>query len=131
MGEAIGNERDLFVRWLGGTGKAALNVSPYGGEMLQYETDAGVVGSAIVTWDGRDGSASPTPSMGLHGMDLTDGGLNDSLLLKLGVDHPGGGEKVIFRIFANNSATFFRSGDGCASHGRKCQRLRDPAVFGI
>ncbi len=60
----------------------AFNLLP----VMQFNTSSGVNGRAVVTWDGDDNDASPTPAMGLNGRDLTQGGLNTGIALQLGID---------------------------------------------
>ena len=99
MSEVIGGERDLYVKLVGGFGDVQLRVNAFGPDVLQYDTESRVSGIAITTWDGFDASASPTPRMGLNGLDLTADGTNDTVILRLGVDAAGDGDNAVLRLF--------------------------------
>jgi hypothetical protein len=102
---ALGGERDMFVKLMSGIGKVSLRSNAYGIDVLQYDT-ASVMGYGIVTWDGVDYSAQATPSMGLGNIDLTEGGKATGLLLKLGVDQTGEGERLRFRLYGDTATEF-------------------------
>jgi hypothetical protein len=102
----IGHERDLFVHKLDGVGEVELRSNAFGVEVLQYDTTAGVVGQGVVTWDGIDMSANPVPSLGLGDVDLTGGGVNEGLLMLLGVDATGASETVRIRIFDQSNSEY-------------------------
>ncbi len=95
----LGKERDLYVKWVGGAGNSQLRSNAYGINILQFDNASGVVGEAIVTWDGRDASAIPVPALGLGNVDLTAGGTATGFLMNLGVDATGAGEKVKVRLY--------------------------------
>lgn len=97
--EVLGGERDLYLELNSGFGNAKLRVSAFTDDLLQYDTTSGVRGMSIVTWDGPDRSSSKLPAMGLEDFDLTNNGQNDSILVKMGVDLTGRGDRAIFRIF--------------------------------
>ena len=104
--EVLGGERDLYLELNSGFGNAKLRVSAYSEDLLQYDTTSGVRGMSIVTWDGPDRSSSKVPAMGLHDFDLTNNGENDAILVKMGVDLTGFGDRAIFRIFEGGSDNF-------------------------
>lgn len=64
------------------------------------------MGRGIVTWDGVDGSGSPTPALGLGNVDLTAGGAATGLLFKIGVDLTGEGEELTLRLFKDSVDEF-------------------------
>lgn len=102
----IGKERDLYVKWMAGAGNVQLRSNAYGINILQFDNASGVVGEGIVTWDGRDASANPIPSLGLGDVDLTAGGTATGFLLNLGVDAAGAGEKVRIRLFKDSKTEY-------------------------
>ena len=57
--------------------------------LLNFSADTGTTGIRRVTWDGQDDSSELDPN-GLSGIDLTEGGVLDELVLNLGADLPGG-----------------------------------------
>ncbi len=62
--EAIGGERDLFAELTSGVGTVELAVNAFNLlPVMQFNTSSGVNGRAVVTWDGDDNDASPTPAM--------------------------------------------------------------------
>lgn len=104
--DVLGVERDLYVKPMDGLGEIELRVNAFGKEVLQYDTTSGVMGTGIITWDGVDGTADPTPSMGLGGVDLTMGGTNSAFLMMLGIDATGAGEVVKVRLFKDGIAGY-------------------------
>ena len=96
--QVLGGERDLYVELISGIGDIELQVNPFGVSVLQFDTSSGVNGRGVVTWDGVDNSGSLKPSMGLGGLDLTDGGNNTGFIFQLGVDATGIGESMTLRI---------------------------------
>lgn len=102
----LGKERDLYVKWVGGAGNSQLRSNAYGINILQFDNASGVVGEAIVTWDGRDASAIPVPALGLGNVDLTAGGTASGFLMNLGVDATGAGEKVKVRLYHDLKAEY-------------------------
>jgi uncharacterized repeat protein (TIGR01451 family) len=102
--EVIGGERDLFVELIAGVGEVQLVVNPFSLlPLLQFNSSSGVQGSASVTWDGSDLDATPTPSMGLGGVDLTQGGLNTGFAMLAGIDTAGAGDVLTFAIYQDNA----------------------------
>jgi hypothetical protein len=106
MAGVLGNERDMYVRLVSGVGEVELRSNAFGVAVLQYDNTSGVVGHGIITWDGVDMSASPTPSLGLGNVDLTQGGLNEGLLFMLGIDATGAGDKARIRIFNDDASVY-------------------------
>lgn len=94
--EAVGGERDLFVAWTpGGTGgEVALRVNAFGGQLLQFDTTAGAQGIRQVVWDGFDADPFSLDPTGLGGLDVTDGGQNHGLRLRIWADHSGGRAEI-------------------------------------
>ncbi len=103
--EVIGGERDLFVELESGVGELQLLVNPFNLlEVLQFNASSGVEGSAFITWDGQDADANPTPSMGLGGRDLTQGGINTGFAFMLGIDTAGMGDALTLSLFQGDAS---------------------------
>ncbi|MDG2382715.1 MAG: SdrD B-like domain-containing protein [Pirellulaceae bacterium] len=103
--EVIGAERDMYVNMTAGIGEVQLRVNPFGmNPVLQYDSTSGVEGSSIVTWDGTDNDSNPTPSMGLGGRDLTQGGVNTGFTMALGIDSSGAGDTVEVKLFQGDAS---------------------------
>lgn len=94
---AIGGFRDLIAsNQTGGTvtGRVTVAVNEFGNSFLQYSEGPGQIGTGTVIWDGSSGSDSLVPtdpngvdtSPGLGGEDLTAGGLNTGLVLRINAD---------------------------------------------
>ena len=120
--EVIGAERDIFVEMNAGIGELRLRVNPFDlNPVLQYDSTSGVEGVATVTWDGIDNDPNLTPSMGLGGIDLTEGGQNTGFTMKLGIDTAGEGDTITITLYqgsADNSSSASASiplTDGTAS----------------
>lgn len=102
--EALGGERDLFAELTSGVGTVELAVNAFNLlPVMQFNTSSGVNGRAVVTWDGDDNDASPTPAMGLNGRDLTQGGLNTGIAMRLGIDSAGAGQTINIALYQGNS----------------------------
>lgn len=84
----LGGERDLAVQLTGGISKLSVETNAFGSGTLQYAAGAGVVGRAILTYDGIDGSAIAHNAQGLGGVDLTADGNSHFLLQGIVADHP-------------------------------------------
>lgn len=106
MAQVLGGERDMYVRLVSGVGEVELRSNAFGVAVLQYDNTSGVVGHGIITWDGKDNSASPTPSLGLGNIDLTQGGANEGLIMLLGIDATGAGDQARIRIFGDSNTQF-------------------------
>ncbi len=106
MATVIGGERDMYVRLVSGVGEVGLRSNAFGVAVLQYDNTSGVVGLGIITWDGSDNSASPTPGLGLGDIDLTQGGINEGILFALGIDAAGAGDTARIRIFDDSDSDY-------------------------
>ncbi len=121
MSSVLGLERDMYARLIDGIGEAALRSNAFGVAVLQYDNTSGVVGQGIVTWDGIDMSASPTPALNLGDVDLTQGGTNEGIFFRLGIDATGATEHLRVRIFDESATEYsealvpFPVTDGTAS----------------
>lgn len=82
--EVIGAERDMVAMLDTGDGEVEMEVNPFGTrDTLRYNSDVGVTGSGQVVWDGQDLDASVI-NMGLAGRDLTNGGTETGIVLRIG-----------------------------------------------
>lgn len=86
--EALGGERDLMVRRVGGTSSAGFGSSVYGEKGLQFLSSAKVVGAASVVWDGPDGDPLRLDADGLGGLDWLGEGYRALSLAISVADHP-------------------------------------------
>ena len=102
--EVIGEERDIHVELVSGNTELDLRVNPFGvDDVLVFDAAAGAIGNRIVTWDGIDGDGAHL-SLGLNGLDLTDGGKNTGIALRAGRDQQE--TRLQFRIYQGNTETF-------------------------
>jgi uncharacterized repeat protein (TIGR01451 family) len=81
----LGGERDLQVNLSGGVIAGNTLSAVVSSGFLSYSQDATISGTAVVQWDGTDGSPTLSPT-GLGGVDLTVGGSQDALLLAVFFD---------------------------------------------
>lgn len=95
--EALGGERDLVVRRVGGTSNAGFGSSVYGEKGLQFLSSAKVVGAASVVWDGPDGDPLSLDADGLGGLDWLGDGYRAISLAVAVADHPA---QVIITAYA-------------------------------
>ena len=108
--EVIGAERDMFAELESGVGTVELLVNPFNLlPVAQFNTSSGVNGRAIITWDGDDADAGPTPTMGLGGRDLTQGGLNTGISMNLGIDAAGAGRTIEILLYEGSSGNFSKA----------------------
>ena len=100
----LGGERDFAVSFVSGTAEAMLHSNPYGlTDVLEFDQSAGVIASAIVTWNGVDVPGGSAP--GLGSIDLTNGGLNSGFELRLGIDAAGAGDTLTLLLHDAASQT--------------------------
>ncbi len=112
----IGGERDLRLFHTGGSGAVSLNIDA-GLQRLAFASAPGTSGSFIVTWDGNDDS--PATRSYLLGADLTDGGVNDNLMLSVYADQVGWSMQVdVYTDAANVSSFSFTENDDIRTTGR-------------
>ena len=113
ISSALGGQRDMFVSLTDGLGALELSANPYGSQLLQYDSTAGVQGDRIVSWDGIDATAAGLNPTGLPHIDLTENGDNSAFVLTIGSDqddgavtvrvHTDGGRASEATIFVPNS----------------------------
>lgn len=94
--EAIGGERDVQVVRTSGGGSLQFQTGVVGQERLECSAGAATEGSCLVLWDGTDGSFVLDPD-GLGGIDLTEGGANDAVVLGVLADEVASVEIQVVR----------------------------------
>lgn len=103
--EAIGGFRKLMATLDQpfGTVTLAANDPDSGPDRLDFSATSTATGSRRVTWDGSGGAPEITNFVGLGGIDLTNGGLNSGITLRINADKAGA---VTLRLFtdADNSS---------------------------
>ncbi len=103
--EAIGGHRDLYAHLTSAVGDVNLSVSPYGEDVLEFNTSATGTGNRTVIWDGSGGPTPPSVNAtGLNHVDLTNGGQSLGIATTIGSDHTG---TLVFTIYkdANDWST--------------------------
>ena len=105
--EIIGAERDLAVSLEVGNSEVQLRVNPFGLEdVLLFDSSAGTQGLRTVTWDGLDNDGDVL-AFGLNGRDLTEGGVNTGIVLRVGVDANGASSRI--RLFEGSETNFIEA----------------------
>lgn len=107
-GSVLGGERDLLVELTGGVSNLMVATNAFGSHTLQYAAGAGVVGRAILTYDGVDADAETVDAGGLGGLDLTADGNSAFLLGGVFADHAASFTILVFDA-ADASATTWSS----------------------
>ena len=102
--EVLGQERDIIAVLDSGDGEVRVSVNPFGSRpTMRYNADVAVTGSGTVVWDGIDNNAGQV-SMGLGGRDLTLGGTQTGLTLRIGAVVSGSTARI--RIYQGQLADF-------------------------
>ncbi|MEZ6118806.1 MAG: SdrD B-like domain-containing protein [Pirellulaceae bacterium] len=102
--EVLGQERDVIAVLNSGTNAIEVSINPFGLEpVLQYSAPPGVVGSGQIIWDGVDNDGSNL-AFGLNGRDLTQGGDNTGIFLRIGAEQTGA--TVQITLFEDDAGTF-------------------------
>jgi uncharacterized repeat protein (TIGR01451 family) len=84
--EVIGGERDLEAEMTGEPNSTeTIRMFVQGGQ-LNIEAPVNAIGTYRVTWDGDDGNATAVDPVGLGGVDVTEAGTNEGVLLRYRVD---------------------------------------------
>ncbi|QDS90303.1 Cna protein B-type domain protein [Rosistilla ulvae] len=99
----LGRERDLMLNYTSGL-RVNLDVDTTTG-VLTYSSASGAVGGYTVDYDGIDGSAT-LDATGLGGVDLTNNGSADQLMLMMGADIAGVPITITVFTDAGNYSTF-------------------------
>lgn len=109
--EALGGERDIYVETTSQDITNPTNCMFVGVNYLESYFSSNVqqevTGSVEVQWDGADGNPTTLDAMGLGGVDLTDGGVNDQFLLRI-IDNNIGIPSMDITVYtdASNYSTY-------------------------
>lgn len=118
VGEALGDERDLFASVTSGAGMVQLDADAFNQNLLEFMASATANGERRVTWDGADGDGATLAPTGLGNVDLTDTGASNAFQFIIGADQSSGMVRVRVYTDAGNwseaSATIPNTG-GAAS----------------
>jgi hypothetical protein len=80
---ALGGQRKVVVHAISGDGKVNVEIDEAGVRRFSYSENVSTSGNARVAWDGSAGDPTVVNPTGLGGVDLTGGGLQDSLVLNI------------------------------------------------
>ena len=107
-GDAIGDERDVYATASGSAGAFLYTqVNTSGNGTFSYNAGSGVSGYVQVEWDGNDNTANSIAYTGLGGVDLTDGGSNDSIhIVSISADADS---VITFTIYTTSTAYSIQS----------------------
>ncbi len=103
--EVIGGERDFEVVLTGEPGTSESVRMFVDGGQLRIDGQVTSIGTYRVTWDGVDGSATTVNASGLGGVDVTQGGTNEGVIISYRVDQPGATLNLRAFSGAGNSST--------------------------
>ncbi len=102
--EVLGQERDIIAILDAGDGEVRVSVNPFGNrQTMRYNADVAVSGSGTVVWDGVDNDAGQI-SMGLGSRDLTVGGRNTGLAMRIGAQVSGSTARI--RLYEGQTSNF-------------------------
>ena len=102
--EVLGQERDIIAILDSGDGEVRVSVNPFGNrQTMRYNADVAVSGSGTVIWDGPDNDAGQI-SMGLGSRDLTVGGQNTGLAMRIGAQVAGSTARL--RLYEGQTSNF-------------------------
>lgn len=101
--EAIGGERDISINHTAGTGNLNVDVDLGNSNLLTFASGTGVVGTALIQYDGVDGSATTLNATGLAGANFSAGDALAGLLVTTRGDSAG--STAVIRVYS--SATNF------------------------
>ena len=97
--EAIGGERDVLVTYTSGTGEVAVQIDQFDSNIFAFVSGTGVVGNAVIQYDGVDGSATVLNAAGLGAVNLSGSDANAGLLLAIRGDSVGA--TAVLRVYSN------------------------------
>lgn len=98
-GEAVGGQRDLYVRLDSATGSASMSANQNEPGVLDIDPSSSGIGTYIVTWDGPDNDPQNLDPTGLGGIDITDAGLSTGIAFRMGVDKAN--EFITIRVYTD------------------------------
>jgi hypothetical protein len=96
--EAIGGQRDISITHTAGTGNLDVDVDLGNSNLLTFASGTGVIGTALVQYDGADNSATLVPT-GLGAVNMSGGSALAGLLVSTRGDSTGSTAEV--RIYSN------------------------------
>jgi hypothetical protein len=97
--EAIGGERDVLVTWASGDGDVAVKVDQYNSNVFAFVSGVNAVGTAVIQYDGVDGSATALNAVGLGSVNFSGSDANAGLLLTTRGDSVGA--TAVLRVYSN------------------------------
>lgn len=120
VSSVLGGERDMFI-----TAKAEmgwyLNNSAFitfDGGVMKVDRQIGVQSSVDIQWDGDDHDPTTLDATGLGGVDLTDGGANDTLFIDIAANNFGVTEvTVLVTTDAGNASSALVDINVAGEHG--------------
>jgi len=92
----LGGERDVRVDLISGANGTRISVVI---ATYDHSQDVTVKGTSMVAWDGIDGNGLVVNPIGLGGVDLTEGGLQDALEVRIVAAEPNA--KLVYEVFTN------------------------------
>ncbi|MDX1930827.1 MAG: hypothetical protein SFV81_30160 [Pirellulaceae bacterium] len=96
--EAIGGQRDISINHTAGTGNLNVDVDLGDSNLLTFASGTGVIGTALIQYDGVDASATLVPT-GLGSVNVSAGDTLAGLLVSTRGDSPGSTAEI--RIYSN------------------------------
>ena len=82
----IGGEREMFADWMMGANDVQEIANSSSDGLLSFSLGADTAGMGKLIWDGPDNSTAVFNPLGLGGVDLTDGGVDDRLVVAVVFD---------------------------------------------
>jgi uncharacterized repeat protein (TIGR01451 family) len=102
----LGGERDIQVELIGGAVGGNSVSAGVATDYFSYGQDPTLTASGLLQWDGPDGDATTLDPLGLGGIDLTSGGVQDTFVI--GVFYDDTPIDLTLEVFTNagNSSTY-------------------------
>ena len=79
----LGGHREVLVNAVSGTGTVQVVVNQNSNSLFNYSESPSTVGNSTVIWDGTAGDHTTVNPIGLGGIDLTNGGTQDSFVFNI------------------------------------------------
>ncbi len=100
--EAIGGERDIRISNTAGTGNLNVDVDLGNSNLLTFASGTGVVGTALIQYDGIDGDATALNATGLAGANFSAGDALAGILVSTRGDSTGSTAEIRIYTSATN-----------------------------